>query len=236
MNTILFDLDGTLLPMDMGVFEREYFKRLTLKLESYFPQEEAVKYIWDATMEMVLNIDPNKTNKEIFMDKFSRLTSRSADEMYSVFMDFYRKEYKELKQFIKPSKHMTDSVKILKEKGYRLVIATNPLFPMEAVLDRVSWAGLEKEDFELITSFEEMHYCKPQIHYYKEIMDIIKASPEECLMVGNDVEEDLAAGKIGIKTFLIQDNILNKKGITLEADYKGSCKDFYEFTIELPQK
>lgn len=234
MNTILFDLDGTLLPIDGDVFEKEYFRRIAMKLGKYFSPEDTVKYIWQATVEMVLNTDPTKTNKEIFMDKFSQLTSRDEEEMYPLFLDFYRSEYRELKNFITPSKYIIESIKLLKEKGYRMVVATNPIFPMEAILDRIRWAGLNELDFELITCFEKMHFCKPQIKYYEEILSIINVKPESCLMVGNDVEEDLAAGKLGIKTFLIEDNVLNRRNLDISADYSGSYKDFHKFIKGLP--
>lgn len=234
MNTIMFDLDGTLLPLEMDAFESEYFKRLCIKLKDMFSPDILYKCIWDGTREMVLNTDPAKTNKEIFMKKFCDITKTDKDIMYNLFMDFYRNEFDSMKTLYKPSAYIKDSINILKEKGYKLIVATNPIFPMEAIIERINWAGLNEDDFMYITSFEHMHFCKPQIHYYKEIMNILDLNPVDCLMVGNDVEEDLVSSKIGIKTYLIVDHMLNKKKLKVESDYKGTYKEFYQFVCSLP--
>jgi FMN phosphatase YigB (HAD superfamily) len=235
MNIILFDLDGTLLPLDFEQFEKEYFKGLCLKLSNYFTPDMAVKYIWEATAEMVKSNDPETTNQEVFMKKFSEISKTSSDEMYDLFLNFYKNEFRDLGKDIKPSQYILDSIKALKEKGYRLVIATNPLFPIEAIHERIGWAGLDVEEFIYITSFEKMHFCKPNIKYYEEILHVIGAEPEECLMVGNDVEEDLIAGQLGIKTFLIENHILNKKNIEPMPDFKGNYNDFFNFASALPR-
>ena len=44
--------------------------------------------------------------------------------------------------------------------------------------------------------------------------------PEECLMVGNDVEEDLVAGTIGVQTVLVTDCLINTKSLPEKADHK----------------
>jgi FMN phosphatase YigB (HAD superfamily) len=229
INTILFDLDGTLLPLDPDLFEAEYFKRLCYKLRDLYPAEKLGEYIWDASAEMVKNIEHDKTNKDVFMKRFAEITGGDMEFLYNRFMEFYKNEYKALNTFFKPSEYMVKAVKLLKEKRYELVVATNPLFPMEAIVERIKWAGLNIGDFKLVTSFEDMHFCKPQIKYYEEILSRVGKIPDECLMVGNDVQEDLIAKTIGIKTYLVEDHILNKKNVTPITDYRGSYKDFYEF-------
>lgn len=235
MNTILFDLDGTLLPLNNELFETEYFKMLSRKLIHVLSPDETVKYIWEATLEMIINNESYRTNKDVFMGRFNELTGQDMDEMNNVFMEFYRNEYRALGKLFTPSRFAIDSVIELKQRGYTLVVATNPLFPMEAIHQRIEWAGLEPKDFVLITSFEEMHFCKPNPNYYAEILSRIGKKAEECMMVGNDVEEDLVAGTLGIKTYLIEDNILNKKGLKWKADFSGSYEDFYKFVRSLPE-
>lgn len=234
MNAILFDLDGTLLPLEMDAFEHEYFKRLFVKLKDMFSPDVLYKSIWDGTRDMVSNTDPAKTNKEIFMKKFCDITKTDKDYMYNIFMDFYRNEFNSMGTLYKPSEYIKNSINVLKDKGYKLVVATNPIFPLEALVERINWAGLDENDFMYITSFEHMHFCKPQIQYYKEIMNILDLNPVNCLMVGNDVEEDLVSSKTGIKTYLIVDHMLNKKNLKVEPDYMGTYKDFNEFVGNLP--
>ena len=78
-------------------------------------------------------------------------------------------------------------------------------------MNRIKWAGLDAEDFELITTYEDNCYCKPNVDYYRTILEQFHLRPEECLMVGNDVEEDLAIRKLGVKTFLVTDTKENKR-------------------------
>lgn len=235
MNTILFDLDGTLLPFKWEDFEKEYFNKVVLKLKDILSPEQTIKYLWKSTMEMILNTDSDKTNKEVFMENFIKLSGKERDELEFLFDDFYKSEYKSLSTMFTPSDYITESIKILKEKGYKLIVATNPIFPEEALIQRVNWAGLDDKDFVLITSFERMHYCKPNIKYYEEILKIIDKKPHECMMIGNDVEEDIIAGKLGIKTFLVTDYMINKNNIEPDADYIGDYKDLNSFFRNLPR-
>ncbi len=129
---------------------------------------------------------------------------------------------------------MLEALEILKEKGYELVIATNPLFPKFAIDQRIQWAELVHEDFSHITYFEDSHYCKPNVEYYSEILETIGKNPQECMMVGNDAEEDLAAGALGITTYLITNHLLNRKSLEYTADHEGTYKDFLMFAESMP--
>ncbi|MCX7883876.1 MAG: HAD family hydrolase [Caloramator sp.] len=233
VNTILFDLDGTLLPFKWEEFEKEYFNQVVLKLKDILSPEQTIKYLWKSTMEMILNTDFDKTNKEVFMENFIKLSGKEREQLEFLFDDFYKNEYRTLSTIFTPSDYIIESVKILKEKGYKLIVATNPIFPEEALIQRVNWAGLDDKDFILITSFERMHYCKPNIKYYEEILKIIDKKPHECMMIGNDVEEDLIAGELGIKTYLITDYMINKKNVKPNADFIGNYKDFNNFVKKL---
>ena len=105
---------------------------------------------------------------------------------------------------------------MLKDKGYRVVLATNPLFPSIATESRIRWAGLEPSEFDLYTTYENTSYCKPNLDYYRDILKRINCRPEECLMVGNDVGEDMVVEALGMQAFLLTDCLINtqKKDIT----------------------
>jgi len=111
------------------------------------------------------------------------------------------------------------------ELGLEVVVATNPIFPIHAVRQRIDWAGLGDINFKHVTSYEHCHFCKPNPDYYREIVDRIGRQPQECLMVGNDVEEDLAAAKIGMKTYLVTDCLLNSKKLDFTTDYQGTLQE-----------
>ena len=94
--------------------------------------------------------------------------------------------------------------------GLRTALATNPIFPAIATESRIRWAGLSPADFELYTTYENIGFCKPNPAYYQEILKRMDLSPEECLMVGNDVTEDMIAARLGMQVFLLTDCLINK--------------------------
>ena len=125
-------------------------------------------------------------------------------------------------------------VEVLKNKGYTLVMATNPFFPRVATERRVKWAGLNKDDFKVITTYETSKYCKPNPKYFAETCEMAGCLPEETLMVGNDVDEDMSSGKIGMETYLVTDDLINRNNADISSYKKGTLKDFYEFCCEFP--
>lgn len=234
INTILFDLDGTLLPMDLDEFTYHYFSAICNKCASVIDPEYLPKAIWASTQMMMKNLDKNKTNMEVFMEDFSTRIDTNMKDLIPMIDEFYHDDFKNLKFATKPTELVIDIVEILKEKGYKLVVATNPLFPRQAILHRIEWTGLKNEDFLLITDYESSHFCKPNLEYFEEILSIIEKKPEECLMVGNDVQEDLVSSKLGLKTFLIEDHMINREEQQPQPDFKGNYKELLEFVKELP--
>jgi FMN phosphatase YigB (HAD superfamily) len=233
MDTILFDLDGTLLPIDNTLFEKIYFGELIKVFSDIMTPEEVAKNIWGSTKAMVTNLE-HRTNESVFMDDFSMRINHDLSIIKQRFDEFYDTNFFRVKEAVKDVEFMRDSVKILKEKGYNIVIATNPLFPIKAIHHRIRWAGFEPEEFLYISNFEKNHYCKPQLKYYEEILEDISKSPGECLMVGNDVQEDLVSKKLGMRTYLITDNLIHRTKDEIITDYAGEYKDFYEFVKNLP--
>lgn len=229
IKNILFDLDGTLLPMDQDKFANGYFSRLVKKLAplGYEPQK-TVDGVWAGTAAMVKN-DGGITNEKAFWLKFEELFGKDALCDKPVFDEFYRKEFNYVKSDCGFNPAAAKTVKELKEKGFKLILATNPIFPAVATESRIKWAGLDKGDFELYTTYENSHYCKPNPAYYGEILENLSLEPSECLMVGNDVIEDGAAQKLGIKVFLLTDCLINKKGIDINAYPHGSFKELSEY-------
>jgi FMN phosphatase YigB (HAD superfamily) len=153
---------------------------------------------------------------------------------FEKFISYYENDFHILKEAVLDTTEMQQATKLLKNKGYELVIATNPLFPKEAIEKRIEWSGIDRSDFSYVSYFEKNHYCKPNLEYYEEILQHIERRPEECMMVGNDALEDLIAGKLGITTYLITDHLLNRNGIEIKADHVGDYKDFLAFAEKMP--
>ncbi|MDD3839004.1 MAG: HAD family hydrolase [Clostridia bacterium] len=235
IDTVLFDLDGTLLPIDMECFTKIYFHKLSLKFKDYFEKDEFIQYVWDATKYMVADKQKDKTNAQAFMQRFQKHSIYNLDELMPLFDEFYDREFDSLSCGIEPNPLIPKIVENVKHKGYQMVIATNPMFPYSAIVDRIRWSGLDPDDFALITAYEDMHYCKPHIEYFEELLDKIGKTPSECIMIGNDVQEDIiAAGSLGIKTFLLKDFEINRTGEKSPTDFSGTYEDLFDFVAKMP--
>lgn len=235
IDTLLFDLDGTLLPLDMEIFTLKYFNELCNKFKSIFEPRALQEAVWASTKYMICNTQKEKTNKDCFFEDFQTRIDHDLEELFPIFDEFYNKDFVNIRDSVNPNPVVKEFVKILKDKGYNLVVATNPLFPKEAIFHRIDWAGLNADDFKLITTYENMHYCKPNLQYYEEILEFIDKKPDSVMMVGNDVQEDIISSKLGLKTFLIEDCLIDRKSPVYIPDYRGSMSDFYEFVNKLPR-
>lgn len=235
MNTIFFDLDGTLLPMDQDVFLETYFKALTTKMVPYgIDPKRLIKAVY-AGINAMINNDGTMTNEMRFWKAFINLEGEEVRKLEPVFMDFYENDFNQVKSATTTNQYATKVVQILQEKGYELVLATNPLFPRIATQNRIQWAGLKPEDFGWITTYENSSYCKPNLEYYNEVLKFIGKRPEECLMVGNNMEEDMIVSELGIDTYLLKDCLINRKNEDISTFRQGSFKEFYEYVMELPR-
>ena len=117
--------------------------------------------------------------------------------------------------------------------GYKVVLATNPLFPSIATYSRIKWAGLDPEDFEMITTFETARHSKPNPDYYRDILATLDVKPENCVMVGNDVQEDMVAKQVGMKVFLLIGDLINRTGEDISVYPHGSFPELLTFIREL---
>lgn len=235
INTILLDLDGTVLPMDMDLFMKLYFNEMTKVFIDLPDYDQVAKNIWTATAAMVKNTEAHKSNEQVFMETYSKLIQGTMDEHKERLEVFYDTGYLKTKAAVIDNEYMRKSIDLLKRKGYQLVLATNPIFPLRAILHRITWAGFEPNEFSYISCFEKNHYCKPQIMFYEEVLAEIGKSPEECLMVGNDVQEDMVVRELGVKTYLLDEHLLHRTSETIQVDYQGNYKAFYEFVVNLPE-
>ncbi len=226
---LLFDLDGTLLPMDTERFIGAYIKTIAEYMQKYLSAQEFVGYLLAATETMIKDNDPGRTNEQVFIADFFRRSGLEPKDILPVFENFYKEKFPALKSYTAPSLLSRLILDQALEADLRVVIATNPVFPCMAIKERLRWAGVSEYPFELITAYENMHFCKPNCEYYSEILDLLGAMPEQCLMIGNDVEEDMIAARLGIHTYLVEDYLINRSREPLKVDYRGSLKELFTF-------
>lgn len=229
IKAILFDLDGTLLPMDDEKFTKNYFSGLAKRIVPFgYKPEDLINGVWAGTKSMVEN-DGANSNEQVFWDKFSKVMGDEILEHKHVFDEYYNQEFNYLSEDCScdgKSKELVDKVK---QMGYRTILATNPIFPEVATLNRMKWVGLSPEDFELCTTYENSNYCKPNPKYYEEILNKIGCKPEECLMVGNNAKEDMIAESLGMKVFLFTDCLINKEDVEISNYPNGSYGELLEY-------
>lgn len=218
IKVVLFDLDGTLLPMDQDLFVKAYFGRLAKKLaQRGYEPNQLIDTVWKGTAAMVKN-DGKQTNEDAFWKLFAGVYGEEkAKADYGCFEEFYAQDFDGVQSSCGFNPAAAKTVRAFKEKGYRVALATNPIFPAIATEKRMAWAGLDKEDFELYTTYENSRFCKPNLKYYEYILEALGVLGEECLMIGNDVGEDMVASKLGMKVFLLTDCLINKYGEDISA-------------------
>ena len=206
IKAVLFDLDGTLLPMEQSSFAKEYFKGIAGHIAPYgIAPQQMIDFTLAGTAAMVHN-DGSQTNEQVFWRTFFKELGEEKEEIPEIAAEFYYDGFKTLKAQTGENPLACEAVKTAHCNGRKVVLATNPVFPMVAQLERISWLGLSEKDFDLVTSFENSHYCKPNPDYYREICEKIGVAPENCLMVGNDEREDMkAASEAGLTCFLVTD-------------------------------
>ena len=229
VTAILFDLDGTLLPMDQDDFTESYFSNLAAKAATKGYQPDAlIDTVLAGTAAMVKN-DGTKTNEAVFWELFAAKYGGDALNDIPFFEEFYRTDFQKAKELCGLAPMAKDIVHSLKARGLRVILATNPLFPAIATESRIRWAGLEPEDFELYTTYENSRHCKPNPEYYKDIMAELNLTAEECVMVGNDVGEDMIAEKLGMKVFLLTDCLINRKNEDISKYPHGGFNELKVF-------
>lgn len=238
IDTILFDLDGTLVRFRQEDFINAYFTEIgKVFAKMGFDAEKAVKGVWAGTKAMVSN-DGTMLNKQRFWAAFSEFFGIKGEQLEIVEAacdSFYTNEFNNVKSVVKPSDIPARFVREMIAKGYYVVLATNPLFPACAVDSRLGWIGLNKDDFKHITHYGNSTFCKPNKDYYREVLSAIGKSPEECLMVGNNPAEDMVASKLGMDVFLVTDYMENETGIDINEFRHGTIEDLETYLMSLPK-
>ena len=237
LDTIMLDLDGTLLQFSQEAFIEVYFTELkkvfvNLGLET----GAAVNALWAGTMSMMKN-DGAMRNSQRFWRTFSEHTGITGDRLKTIEAacdGFYSNEFNVVKSVLRPCDIPRRLVRAMISRGFGVVLATNPLFPLCAVESRLGWIGLDTSDFLLVTHYDNSTFCKPDPRYYNEIYLKINKSPEQCLMAGNNPVEDMHAGKTGAETYLVTDFLENESGEDVTAYNRGTLAELETYLTSLP--
>ncbi len=226
---ILFDLDGTLLHMPQDPFLEGLYAAESAEIAPKLgmDHETFVKMLNTGVYLMVKNTGAC-TNEEAFLNYALPLFQSGKEDSIKAFDDYYEGNFHKLKDIATQNLLAAKAVALAKEKAGKVILATNPIFPMSAQRARLSWIGLTPEDFDLVTFYGNSCYCKPNPDYYSEILKKFDLQPQDCLMVGNDVKEDMrCASSIGMDVYLVTDCLIDH-GLDATPYRKGTFADFVD--------
>lgn len=233
IKTVMFDLDGTLLPFEQEEFIKLYFGGLCKKLVPFgYDPDSVVKYVWKGTKAMAEN-DGSRVNEEAFWETF-RAAFPDKPDVREHCNEFYVKEFDGVKSCLKYVQNHKPMIERLKKAGFEVVLATNPLFPQCAVDTRLAWVGLNSEDFVYITNYSNSRFCKPNPKYFTELIEKLGRQPAECVMVGNSVAEDILPTRaLGIESFLADEFTENPTGADISEFRRGTIEQAEEYILGL---
>ena len=227
IRAVLFDLDGTLSFMNQDEFMRNYVGLLTPRFTHLMSPDRFAKQLMRSTEVMRSQPQPGKTNMQTFFDDFCRATGLKFSVLFPILEDFYQLDFPALSCIVKPNPAGKATVELAKKQGYLVAVAANPVMPYAAIAERIRWTGLMPAQFDLVPAMEDAHFCKPNVGFFSEIASCLKLDPRECLMVGNDVQEDMIAKEIGMKTFFC-----GEPPVEPVSDYAGSLTDLGHLLLQ----
>jgi FMN phosphatase YigB (HAD superfamily) len=191
--TLLLDLDDTLLNTNMDAFIPAYYQALSAALADKVSPEIMLPALVDGTKAMMANMDPALTLREVFDTHFFPKLNVDRLALRERIDHFYDEVFPELGSLTSPIPEAVGLVEWAFAQGHRVIIATNPLFPLKAIQHRLRWAGLspEKYPFALVTSYETFHFTKEKVAYYPEMLAQLGWPDDPAVMVGDDIEREV---------------------------------------------
>ena len=216
----MFDLDGTLLPMDEKAFTKCYFDLIGTEMTKYgYDKDKTIKAVLNGANAMRGN-NGDKTNEEVFWDAFFSVYDTFSTSDTDKFDIFYKTTFCKTKMFYRHTAEPRQILDFMHDKKLKAILVTNPLFPLEAVRVRLEFLGLRMEDFDYICSYEHSRFSKPNPNFLNEVLENTNLAPDEVLLFGNSQTEDIEpASTLGIKGFLVHNEAVTCEqiqGITLQ--------------------
>lgn len=222
LKAVFFDLDNTLILFEESSFVMSYYPVITARFKGIFPDGQFGERLMKASA-VLRQSDGSKGNRESFMDEFCGGTTVDRGEVWARFEQFFSLDFDLFRDMVTPAPGALEAFQYVRARGLKLVVATNPIWPLDVQQKRLGWAGLEDIPVDLITHIDNMNFCKPQPGYYLQACRMIGVEPGEGLMVGNDPGNDLVAARIGMKTYQTNDSSLRwQKPLEMSRQFMGN--------------
>jgi FMN phosphatase YigB (HAD superfamily) len=236
IKAILFDLDGTLLEIEMQKYISIYAASLAACLHDLVAVDKTVDAIFSAIHALINRASGQASNAAYFHQHIAGRLGLDAELVERSFAGFLSDGLSILDPLMQPTSLARTLIEQSQERGITVVIATNPVFPEVVVESRLARAGLADFNFQLVTSYENCSRCKPNPDYFSDIMARLNLSAEACLMVGNDTKHDLAARKLGIPTFLVDTWLIDRCQGDFKSDLRGDHSALLEFIMTIDKQ
>ncbi len=230
IKAILFDLDGTLIRVQMSEFIPRYLKGLAAYCVDQAKTEIFIRTLLQSIRDLIhTEGDGLQTNEERVCHWMEEKLALPRAILQESLLRFKQNGIDGLQSMVHPIPLAQQIVRECRLKEIPLVLATNPVFPKFMIQARLSWAGLKEDDFCYLTSYENSSYCKPQAGYFSEVVNRLGVAAESCLMVGNDTSHDLAAVAIGMQTYLVDTWLVERDGPKWPCENRGDHADLQRF-------
>lgn len=234
ITTVLFDLDGTLIKMDQDEFIRLYFVSILDKLARLGYDVALMKNALEGAVVATIRNNGEISNEASFWQVFDQISGGLSYKVKSQIESYYASEFSSvIEASCEAYPRVREVLDLVKEKGLRPILATNPLFPMVATHARIRLGGMSPTDFEYVTAYENSSYCKPNPKYFTELLEKLGVTPNECVMIGNDTRDDFSALKVGIPVFVLTECLINTGNVDLSNHPHGGFDELLAYIDEL---
>lgn len=231
---LVFDVDDTLLDFysAFSTAQKNIAEKLGIELsKEYLDTDE--KCGWKAWEESGLD----KTNEKDVQENYHAYYYQYLRKHFEYLLEAYGKVC-DVKELVDCYLKSISSSKVMKEpntlsvymqlsKRYKLVLATN---------------GIEQVQKERLSDFlpythktyisEEIGFIKPTGDFYKYVMNDLKCKPEECLMIGDSIANDMIGAKSVGMDVCYYNAIGKRKPENVLVDYEiKSIHDLIQISI-----
>jgi len=229
IQAVLFDLDGTLLQVEMSAFIPRYVAGLAGCFDDLIVPKKFNRAFLNGIRELFVGSTAGDTNEERLLAVLQNDLAITREEFRLRLARFRDEGADDLADLVSGIPEAKKVVELCRSRGLKLVLATNPVFPMFMIDARKRWSGLDETSFDHVSSFENSRYCKPRQAYFEEVAEAIGVAAEQCLMVGNDSNHDLAATSAGMTTYLVDTYLVERPGRRWPSDYRGNHSELLTF-------
>ncbi len=231
VEAILFDLDGTLLNVEMDAYISGYVRGLARHFSDLANRCRFADTVVTTAFDLLKSDRGEQTMEELFLALLEERLGIDGELFRARLNQYCDNGLNRLAPLVRPFPLARKILQHCFDSGIRVIIATNPVFPLPVVKARLKWGQLDDFPYDLITSYENSRYCKPHRQYFTDILHSQGLSPKQTIMVGNDTEYDLPAQQAGLTTFLLDTSLIDRQNRSAHADFFGSHQDLLELVL-----